>query len=112
MSLRSGVAVEGSERVQRYPLIWAALIFTLAELLDLATATQVARELNPLAAELMQIPLAGLASKLALVAFVVAVADICARRRPRLALGLLLFGTLIGLVGMLSNTNLSPFFAS
>jgi hypothetical protein len=100
--------IDGAGLSRRYPLRWVALAFTLAELLDLVTS-QVARELNPIAAALLQIPLGGLVSKLALAAFVVAVADIVARRRPGLALALLLFGTLAGLVGAVSNTHLTPF---
>ncbi len=101
--------IDDTEQSRQYPLGWLALGFTIAQLLDLATASRVAHELNPLAAALLQMPLAGLVTKIALVAFVVAVADIVARQRPRLAFGLLLFGTLAGLVGAISNTHLTPF---
>jgi len=85
------------------------VLFTLAELADFVTAERVAREYNPLGAVLLEEPLAGLAMKLALVAFVVAVADICARRRPGVARALLVFGTVVGIFGAVSNTHLTPF---
>jgi hypothetical protein len=47
--------------------------------------------------------------KLALMAFVVAVAEICDRVRPTLARVVLVVGTLAGLAGALSNTHLTPF---
>jgi hypothetical protein len=103
--------VDGSpfRRLASFPLGWAAVLFTLAELADFVTASRVAREYNPLGAALLAQPLVGLAMKLALVAFVVAVADICARRRPGLARLLLLFGTVVGIFGAISNTHLTPF---
>lgn len=93
----------------RFPLGWAAAAFALAQLADLATSLSVRRELNPIAAALASQPLAGLAVKLALIVFVIAVARICEPRRPLVARSLLAFGMLAGLAGALSNTHLTPF---
>ena len=96
-------------RLARVPLSWLAVAFALAQLADLVTAWQVNRELNPIAAALAGQPLAGLAVKVALVVFVIAVAELNAARRPGLARGLLLFGLVAGLAGAISNTHLTPF---
>jgi hypothetical protein len=96
-------------RAVNLPLGWLAAAFSVAQLADLLTALVVARELNPIAAAITREPLLGLALKLALVAFVVAVAEICARVRPGLARLVLVVGTVAGLAGMLSNTHLTPF---
>jgi uncharacterized protein DUF5658 len=96
-------------RFARIHLSWLAVSFALAQLADLITAWQVNRELNPIAAALASQPLAGLAVKIALVIFVVTVAELNARRRPGLARGLLLFGMVAGLAGAVSNTHLTPF---
>jgi hypothetical protein len=96
-------------RFASMPLVWLAVPFALAQLADLVTAWQVNRELNPIAAALASQPLAGLAVKVALVVFVITVAELNAPRRPRLAGGLLLFGLLAGLAGAISNTHLTPF---
>ena len=57
-------------------------------------------------------PLLGLALKLALIAFVVATAEICDRRRPGLARIVLIIGAIAGLFGALSNTPLPPFLSA
>ena len=106
-SLEAGWIVQ--DRVATFPLGWAAAIFAAAQLADLVTAWRVARELNPLAALLLSHPLIGLAVKVLLIVFVVAVAQLVAQRRPSLARLLLLFGTLAGLAGVISNTHLTPF---
>ena len=51
----------------------------------------------------------GVALKSALIALVVATADICERTRPGLARLVLVVGTVAGLLGALSNTHLTPF---
>jgi hypothetical protein len=96
-------------RVANFPLGWATALFTVAQLADLVTASRVAHEYNPLASALLAQPVAGFAMKVALIAFVVAVAEICARRRPGLARLVLVIGTLAGLFGALTNTHLTPF---
>lgn len=96
-------------RLGTFPLAWLVLAFTLAQLADLVSALVVARELNPIAASIVGRPVLALGLKLALVALVVAVAEICDRRRPLLARMVLLFGTVAGLLGALSNTHLTPF---
>lgn len=96
-------------RFRGLSLGWAAVLFTIAQLADLVTASRVAREYNPLAAALHAQPMAAFALKVALIAFVVAVAEICARRRPGLARLVLVVGTVAGLFGALTNTHLTPF---
>lgn len=97
------------QAVARFPLPWASAAFAVAQLADLATSLSVRRELNPIAAALASQPLAGFAVKVGLIVFVVAVARICEPRHPLLARFLLVFGTLAGLAGALSNTHLTPF---
>ncbi len=96
-------------RANAFPLVWLVAAFTLAQAADLVSALVVARELNPIAASIVGRPLLALALKVALVALVVAVAEICDRRRPLLARAVLLIGTVAGLLGALSNTHLTPF---
>ena len=97
------------QRVATFPLGWAAALFAVAQLADLVTALQVARELNPIAAIVLSHPLLGLVVKLLLIAFVIGVAQLVARQRPALARLLLLFGALAGIAGVISNTQLTPF---
>jgi Domain of unknown function (DUF5658) len=99
-------------RVRSVSLVELAAAFTIAQLADLATALLVARELNPIAAAITEQPLLGLALKLGLVAFVVAVAEICDRDRPGIARVVLVVGALAGFAGALSNTHLTPFVGS
>lgn len=100
------------KRVATFPLGSLVASFTVAQLADLVTASLVARELNPIAAALASEPILGFAMKVALIAFVVAIADICDRRRPGLARLVLVVGTLAGLAGALSNTHLTPFLGA
>ena len=65
--------------------------------------------MNPIAAGIASQPILGFALKVALIAFVVAIAEICDRRRPGLARLVLIVGTVAGLAGALSNTHLTPF---
>jgi len=97
------------ERISTIPLGWLVAAFTLAQLADLMSALVVAHEFNPIAAALAERPLLAFALKVALIAFVVATAEICDRRRPILARVVLIVGTLAGLVGALSNTHLTPY---
>lgn len=103
------LASRAGGRITTFPLVWLAIAFTLAQLADLVSALVVARELNPIAASLVGRPLLALALKVALVALVVAVAEICDRRRPLLARVVLVIGAVAGLLGALSNTHLTPF---
>ena len=105
----SGLANRTLDRAATIPLRWLVAAFTLAQLADLMSALVVARELNPIAATIVGRPLLALAVKLALVALVVAIAEISDRRRPFVARMVLLFGTVAGLLGALSNTHLTPF---
>jgi hypothetical protein len=99
-------------RARTIPLGWLVAIFTAAQLLDLVSALVVAREMNPIVAGMVAQPILGLALKLALIALVVATAEICDRRRPGLARMVLLVGTAAGMNGALSNTHLTPFLGA
>ena len=88
------------------------MAFTVAQLLDLVSALVVAREMNPIVAGMVRQPVLGFALKFALIALVVATAEICDRRRPALARLVLVVGTIAGLVGALSNTHLTPFLSA
>jgi hypothetical protein len=103
------LASRAGTRITAFPLGWLVIACTLAQLADLASALVVARELNPLAASIVERPLLAFALKGALVALVVAVAEICDRRRPVLARAVLLIGAVAGVLGALSNTHLTPF---
>jgi hypothetical protein len=95
-------------RARSISLRWLVVAFTVAQLLDLVSALVVAREMNPIVASMVAEPILGLALKLALIALVVATAEICERQRPGLARLVLIVGTIAGLVGALSNTHLTP----
>jgi hypothetical protein len=99
-------------RVGTVSLGWLVATFSFAQLADLVAALVVARESNPIAASLPSQPILGFALKIALIAFVVATAEICDRRRPGLARLVLIVGALAGLVGTLSNTHLTPFLSA
>lgn len=99
------------DRFAAIPLAGLVVLFTVAQLADLLTALVVAQELNPIVTGLANQPILGFALKVALIAFVVATAEICDRRRPALARLVLIIGTLAGLAGALSNTHLTPFLA-
>ena len=92
------------ERARIVPLGWLVAAFTVAQLADLVLALVVAREMNPIAV--------GVAIKFALIALVVATAEICDRQRPGLARLVLVIGTVAGLAGALSNTHLTPFLSA
>lgn len=96
-------------RVAGSSLAWLVIAFSAAQVADLLTALAVARELNPIAAAVAAEPMLGVGLKTALIALVVATADICDRSRPGLARLVLVVGTVAGLIGALSNTHLTPF---
>ncbi len=100
------------EVVGRFPLAWASVAFAIAQLADLVTSLSVRRELNPIAAALASQPLAGVAVKVALIVFVIAVARICEPRRPSSHGSSLRSAPSAGLAGALSNTHLTPFVGS
>jgi hypothetical protein len=99
-------------RARTISLGWLVVAFTVAQLLDLVSALVVAREMNPIVAGMVEQPVLGFALKFALIAFVVATAVICDRRRPGMARLVLLVGAIAGLVGALSNTHLTPFLSA
>lgn len=100
------------DRLSAFPLGWLVAAFSIAQLADLVSALVVAHELNPIAATLVERPLLAFALKVALIAFVVAVAEICDRQRPLVARFVLVVGTVAGLLGALSNTHLTPFLSA
>jgi hypothetical protein len=100
------------ERARIVPLGWLVAAFTVAQLADLVLALVVAREMNPIAAGVVARPMLGVAIKFALIALVVATAEICDRQRPGLARLVLVIGTVAGLAGALSNTHLTPFLSA
>ena len=99
-------------RARAIPLGWLVALFTVAQVLDLVSALVVAREMNPIVAGMVAQPVLGLALKFALIALVVATAEICDRRRPGLARLVLMVGAIAGVVGALSNTHLTPFLTA
>jgi Domain of unknown function (DUF5658) len=99
-------------RLSTVPLAWLVATFSIAQLADLVSALVVAHELNPIASTLVERPLLAFALKIALIAFVVAVAEICDRERPLVARFVLVIGALAGLIGALSNTHLTPFLSA
>ena len=99
-------------RARALSLEWLVVVFTVAQLLDLVSALVVAREMNPIVAGMVAQPILGFALKFALIALVVATAEICDRRRPGLARLVLIVGAVAGLVGALSNTHLTPFLSA
>jgi hypothetical protein len=90
-------------------LTWPVIVFSAAQMADLVTALAVAKELNPIAASIAAEPMLGVGLKTALIALVVATADICDRTRPGLSRFVLVVGTVAGLIGAVSNTHLTPF---
>lgn len=106
------MAQRAGRRVAGFPLAWLVAAFTVAQLADLVSALVVARELNPIVASLVGRPLLAVGLKLALIALVVSVAEICDRRRPLLARLVLVIGIIAGLLGALSNTHLTPFLTT
>ena len=99
-------------RARTISLAWLVVAFSGAQLLDLVSALVVAREMNPIVASMVKQPALGFALKFALIALVVATAEICDRRRPGLARLVLVVGAIAGLVGALSNTHLTPFLST
>ena len=99
-------------RARTISLAWLVVAFSVAQLLDLVSALVVAREMNPIVASMVKQPALGFALKFALIALVVATAEICDRRRPGLARLVLVVGAIAGLVGALSNTHLTPFLST
>lgn len=108
----ASLAHRAMARAAAIPLHWLVALFSIAQLADLASALVVARELNPIAASILERPLLALALKLALIALVVAVAELCDRRRPVLARVVLVIGIAAGFLGALSNTHLTPFLST
>ena len=79
-----------------------AVAFTLAQLADFITSN-VTTEFHPVGSVLLTTPLLAFAAKTALVALCCSIASIVNRKHRYLGHGILVFGTLAGLVGTLSN---------
>ncbi|MFL5673401.1 MAG: hypothetical protein ACJ779_00190 [Chloroflexota bacterium] len=90
----------------RYPTVLAAT-FVVAEIADVLTALVVSHELNPLIGA--GPPVVSIVLKVALICFVLAVVRVIGPRRPVLARLVLVVGILAGIVGTISNTDLTPF---
>jgi len=91
-----------------FPFVLAAT-FVVAQVADALSALVVSRELNPIIGPAS--PAVSIALKVILVCFVLAVVQVIRRERPRLARLVLVVGVVAGLVGTISNTDLTPFRA-
>jgi hypothetical protein len=89
-----------------FPVVLAA-IFVVAQVADTVSALVVSRELNPI---IGAAPSGiSVALKVALICFVLAVVQVIGPKRPLLARLVLVVGIVAGLVGAISNTDLTPF---
>jgi hypothetical protein len=89
-----------------FPFALAAT-FAVAQVADALSALVVSRELNPIIGAAP--PAVSVALKVILVCFVLAVVQVIRRERPLLARLVLVVGVGAGLVGTISNTDLTPF---
>ena len=83
-----------------------AATFVVAQVADALTALVVSRELNPIIG--VAPPVVSIALKVALIFFVLAVVRVIGPRRPVLARTVLVVGIVAGVVGTISNTDLTP----
>lgn len=79
-----------------------AIAFAIAQLTDFYTANP-STEVHPVGAVLLTTPALALAAKVTLIVFCLAVASIAKRKHARVGSVVLVFGTLAGVVGTLSN---------
>jgi hypothetical protein len=84
-----------------------AVTFVAVQVADALTALFVARELNPIIGVVP--PVVSIALKVVLICFVLAVVQVIRPQRPLLARAVLFVGIVAGLVGTISNTELTPF---
>jgi len=91
--------------VRDLPVVLAAA-FVVAQVADALTALVVSRELNPIIG--VAPPAVSIVLKVALILFVLAVVRVVGPRRPVLARVVLVVGIVAGVVGAISNTDLTP----
>jgi hypothetical protein len=80
--------------------------FVVAQLADAVSALVVAHELNPIIGAAP--PFVSVVLKVVLICFVLAVVQVIRPRRPVLARVVLLIGVVAGILGTVSNTDLTP----
>jgi hypothetical protein len=93
------------EALRGFPAVLAAT-FVAAQLADALSALVVAREINPIIGATP--PAVSIVLKIVLICFVLAVVQVIRRQRPLLARVVLVIGVIAGILGMISNTDLTP----
>jgi hypothetical protein len=88
-----------------FPLALAAA-FVATQLADALSALVVSRELNPVIGAAP--PAVSVVLKIVLICFVLAVVQVIGQKRPVLARVVLVIGVVAGIVGTISNTDLTP----
>ncbi len=88
-----------------FPRLLAAT-FVVAQAADALSALVVSRELNPIIGVVP--PVVSIALKVVLICFVLAVVRVIGPQRPLLARVVLIVGIVAGVVGTISNTDLTP----
>jgi hypothetical protein len=88
-----------------FPLALAAA-FVVSQLADAISALVVSRELNPVIGAAP--PVVSVVLKVVLICFVLAVVQVIRPQRPVLARVVLAIGVVAGIVGTISNTDLTP----
>jgi len=89
-----------------FPSVLAAT-FVVAQAADALSALVVSRELNPIIGPVP--PVVAIALKVALICFVLLVVRVIGPQRPVLARVVLVVGIVAGVVGTITNTDLTPF---
>ena len=88
-----------------FPIVLAAA-FVVTQLADALSALVVSREINPIIGATS--PIVSIILKVVLICFVLAVVQVIRSQRPVLARVVLVIGVLAGIVGTVSNTDLTP----
>ena len=83
-----------------------ATTFVVAQLADAVSALVVSREINPIIGATS--PIVSIVLKVVLICFVLAVVQVIRALRPFLARMVLVIGVVAGIVGTISNTDLTP----
>jgi hypothetical protein len=90
---------------RRFPVLLAAA-FVVTQLADALSALVVSREINPIIGATP--PVVSIILKVVLICFVLAVVQVIRPQRPVLARVVLVVGVVAGIVGTISNTDLTP----
>ena len=93
------------EASRDFPVALAAT-FVVAQLADALSALVVSREINPIIGATS--PVVSIVLKVVLICFVLAVVQVIRSQRPVLARVVLVIGVIAGIVGTISNTDLTP----